>query len=58
MSGGKRIHMNAAVSKTKRRVFRTNFANMCDDVFGRKAIDRNLANFAGIIMSSGLYLVE
>ena len=48
----------SAVSKTKRRVFRTNFANMCDDVFGRKAIDRNLANFAGIIMSSGLYLVE
>ena len=48
----------SAVSKTKRRVFRTNFANMCDDVFGRKTIDRNLANFAGIIMSSGLYLVE
>lgn len=48
----------SAVSKTKRRVFRTNFANMCDDVFGRKAIDRNLANFAGIVMSSGLYLVE
>lgn len=46
------------VSKNKRRVFRNNFATMCDDVFGRKAIDRNLASFAGIIMSSGLYLVE
>lgn len=48
----------SAVSKNKRRVFRNEFATMCDDVFGRKAIDRNLASFAGIIMSSGLYLVE
>lgn len=48
----------SAVSKNKRRVFRNEFATMCDDVFGRKTIDRNLATFAGIIMSSGLYLVE
>lgn len=47
----------SAVSKNKRRVFRNEFATMCDDVFGRKTIDRNLATFAGIIMSSGLYLV-
>ena len=31
---------------------------MCDIVFGRKAIDRKLAVFAGITLGTGLYLAK
>ena len=48
----------SAVSKNKRYAFRQDFAEMCDIVFGRKAIDRKLAVFAGITLGTGLYLAK
>lgn len=43
-------------SKVKRYAFRMEFLQWCDKAFGRKAIDRKLAIFAGILFGSGLYL--
>ena len=46
----------SAVSKNKRYQFRQDFVEMCDNVFGRKAIDRKLAVFAGVTLGAGMYL--
>ena len=50
------VTVYSAVSKNKRYQFRQDFVEMCDNVFGRKAIDRKLAVFAGVTLGAGLYL--